>query len=144
MPRWQGSGTRPFDLFLVNIGYYESQQWRLVRQLNGEEEAIVAPPRYSPNKKWLVAVNWNEGPDDGNNGIDIVSATFNVANRSFHYRPKGYELWEFVSWDGDDRLSLSVTWRIDNKPELVTWPAEVVRVNGKWQLNRRRPISPPP
>jgi hypothetical protein len=132
------------DLFLINVGYHESQEWRLVRQLNGKEEAIVAPPRYSPGKKWLAAVNWDEGPNDGNNGIDIVSATFNTAHSSFHYRPHEYELWEFVSWDGDDRLSLSVTWRVGNKPELVTWPAEVVRVNGEWKLNRWAPISPPP
>jgi hypothetical protein len=126
-------------LFLINVGYSESQEWRLVRQRNGKEEAIVAPPRCSPNKKWLAAVNWTDGPDDGNNGIDIVSATHDAADRSFHYRPKEYELWEFVGWDGDERLSLSVTWRVGDKPDLVTWPAEVVRANGEWQLNRRAP-----
>jgi hypothetical protein len=93
------------DLFLIHIGYNESEEWRLVRQRNGKEEAIVAPPRYSPNKKWLAAVYWTEGTDDGNNGIDIVSAAHSAADRSFRYRPKEYELWEFVGWDGDDRLS---------------------------------------
>jgi hypothetical protein len=131
------------ELFVVNIGYNESQEWRLVRQLDGREEAVVAPPRYSPSKKWLASVNWSDG-DDGNNGLDIVSSKFNAADRSFHYRPKEYELWEFVSWDGDDRLSLSVTWRIDDKSELVTWPAEVVRMNGEWQLKRWAPNSPVP
>jgi len=28
--------------------------------------------------------------------------------------------------------------------ELVTWPAEVVRVNGQWQLNRWAPSGSPP
>ena len=130
-------------MFLIKIGYYESQVWRLVRRLNGKEETIVAPPRYSPHKKWLAAVDWNEG-DDGNNGIDIVAAKFNAADQSFHYRPKEYENWEFVRWDGDDRLVLSVTWRVDGKPDLVTWPAEAVRVNGQWQLNRWRPSGSPP
>jgi hypothetical protein len=131
------------DLLLINTGYYESQEWLLVRQLNGKEEAIVAPPRYSPNKKWLAAVNWSDG-DDGNNGIDIVPAASDTADRSFHHRPKEYELWEFAGWDGDDRLSLSVKWRVSDKPELVTWPAEAVRVNGEWQLKRWAPGSPPP
>jgi hypothetical protein len=130
-----------YKLFLVNVGYYESEEWLLVRQLNGKEEKIVAPPRYSPNKKWLASVYWTEGTDDGNNGIDIVSTSANHAQRSFHHRPSEYELWEFVGWDGDDRLSLTVRWRVGNNPELVTWPAEVIRVNGEWQLSRWAPTS---
>lgn len=128
------------DLFLVHVSYYESQNWLLVRRSNGNTEKVVAPPHYSPGKKWLASVNWTEGPDDGNNGIDIVST--NPAQRSFHYRPNEYELWEFVKWDGDDRLVLTVTWRVSNEPELVTWPAEIVRVRGEWQVNRWAPLSP--
>jgi hypothetical protein len=98
-----------YELFLVHVEYYESDEWLLVRRLNGKQEKVVAPPRYSPNKKWLASVYWTEGTDDGNNGIDIVST--NPAQRSFHYRPREYELWEFVRWDGDDRLVLTVTWQ---------------------------------
>jgi hypothetical protein len=131
------------ELLLINIGYWESQEWRLVRQLNGKEETIVAPPRYSPSKKWLASVNWDEF-DDRNNGIDLVSATFSAAGSSFHYRPKEYELWHFVRWDGDDRLVLKVDWRVGNDPQVVTWLAEVVRISGEWQLNRSMPASPEP
>jgi hypothetical protein len=132
-------------LFLVNVGYHESQEWLLVSKLDGKEERIVAPPAYSPNKKWLASVYWTEGPDDGNNGIDIVP-TSNRGGPAFHYRPKEYELWDFVRWDGDDRLLLEVTWRAGNDPSLKqsTWPAEAVRVNGKWQLNRWAPTSSRP
>jgi hypothetical protein len=131
-------------LFLVNVGYYENNEWFLVSQLNGKEQQIVAPPGYSPNRKWLASVYATEGPDDGNNGIDIVPANLNPTKPAFHYKPKGYEQWEFVGWDGDDRLLLKVTWRVGNDPELVTWPAEVVRVNDKWQLNRWAPSSSRP
>ena len=55
-------------IVLVNAIYFESNEWLLVRQLNGKEEKLVAPPRYSPNKKWLASVYWTEGTDDGNNG----------------------------------------------------------------------------
>jgi hypothetical protein len=48
-------------LFLISVGYYEGGEWLLVRQLNGKEEKIVAPPWYSPDKKWLASVNWSEG-----------------------------------------------------------------------------------
>jgi len=130
-------------LFLVNVGYHESQKWLLISQADGKEVQIVAPPGYSPNKKWLASVYWTEGPDDGNNGIDIVNAGLDPMD-AFHYRPKAYELWEFVGWDGDDRLLVKVTWRVGNDPKLVTWPAEVVRANGKWELNRWAPTSPRP
>ena len=132
-------------LFLVHVGYFESQEWLLVGKLDGKEEQIVAPPAYSPNKKWLASVYWTEGPDDGNNGVDIVS-TSNRGERAFHYRPKEYELWNFVRWDRDDRLLLEVTWHVGNDPALkqVTWPAEAVRVNGKWRLNRWAPRASRP
>ena len=73
-----------------------------------------------------ASVYATEGPDDGNNGIDIVPANLNPTEPAFRYRPEGYEQWEFVGWDGNDRLLLKVTWRVGNDPELVTWPAEVV------------------
>lgn len=131
-------------LLLVHVMYYESDEWLLVRQQDGREEQIVAPPRYSPGKKWLASVFWTDGPSDGNNGIDIVPANGDSTEPAFHYRSEGYELWEYVRWESDDRLSVKVTWRVGSDPELVDWPAEVVRVNGKWQLHRWPPGSPRP
>jgi hypothetical protein len=133
-------------LFLINVGYNESQEWFLVRQVDGKEQKIIAPPGYSPNRKWLASVYWTDGGDDGNNGIDIFPANLNATEPGFHYRPEEYEAWEFVGWDGDDHLKLKVTWHEGNDQtrELVTWPAEEVRVNGKWQLNRWAPSSSRP
>ena len=129
-------------LLLLHLQFSESGQWFLINQRDGREEQIVAPPAYSPNRKWLASVYWTDGPDDGNNGLDIVRADFSANEPAFHYRPTDYELWEFVGWDGDDRLLLKVTWRMANSPALVTWPAEAVRQNGRWQLNRWPPTTP--
>jgi len=131
-------------LFLVHVMYYESDEWILVRQQDGKEENIVAPPRYSPGKKWLASVFWTEGPSDGNNGIDIVPADSDSAEPAFHYRSEGYELWEYVRWETDDRLTVKVTWRPGPDTDLVAWPAEVIRINGQWQLRRWPPSSPRP
>ncbi len=131
-------------LFLVDVMYNESDKWFLVGQRDGREVQIVAPPGYSPNRKWLASVYWTDGPDDGNNGIDVVPANLDAPDPAFHYRPKEYEAWEYVGWDGDDRLLLKVTWCVGNDPNLVTWPAEVVRLNGKWQLNKLPPTSSRP
>lgn len=132
------------QLLLLRVLYYESDEWLLVRQQDGREENIVAPPRYSPGKNWLASVFWTEGPSDGNNGIDIVPANSGSTEPSFHYRSEGYELWEYVRWESDDRLSVKVTWRPKPDSELVDWPAEVVRVDGQWQLRRWPPGSTRP
>ena len=124
------------------MGYYEGGEWLLVSQLDGKEQQIVGPPGYSPGKKWLASANWNEGPGgDSNNGIDIVPADLNSNGPAFHYRPNDYELWQFVRWDGDDRLLLKVTYYEQNGTarELVTLPAEVVLRYGEWQFKNWPP-----
>src|SRR5579871_4573645 len=52
-------------LFLIHVGYNESQAWYLVNQVDGKEQQIIAPPRYSPNKKWLASIYATDGGDDG-------------------------------------------------------------------------------
>jgi hypothetical protein len=125
--------------FLINVAYYESQQWLLLNQRDGKEQSIVAPPGYSPGRKWLASVYATEGPDDGNNGIDIIPTSVGTADPAFRYRPEEYEMWEYVGWDGDDRLLLKVTWYAVNDRELATWSAEVILSDGKWQLNKWPP-----
>jgi hypothetical protein len=116
----------------------------LIRGQNGKVEKIVAPPRYSPDRKWLASVYATDGPDDGNNGIDIVPSRFDSGERAWHYRPDKYEMWNFIGWNGNERLALNVVWRVGNEPDLVTWPAELVQANGAWQLNRWPPTAPQP
>jgi hypothetical protein len=139
------------DLFLIRVMCWESDEWHLVRQRNGTEELIVAPPRYSPDRKWLAAVHWSEGPlaacgpdDNGNNGIDIVPSMSDPAIPSFHYRTNSYALFEFVRWDGNDRLVTKVTMPDPAKnPADQTFPVEVVRENGAWHLKWPLPGPPP-
>jgi len=84
---------------------------------------ISADPRAHPDQPSTNPVGARPHPAD-----------LNPIEPAFHYRPESYELWEFVRWDGDDRLLLKVTWHEGNDPtrELVTLPAEVVH------LRRRR------
>jgi hypothetical protein len=126
-------------LFLVHDQGYESDAWFLVSQRDGRKQRVVAPPGYSPNKRWLASVYATDGPDDANNGFDILPADLNANEPAIHYRPTAYELWEFVRWDGDDRLLLNMTIHDDSSPALVTRPAEVTLVNGKWILSKWSP-----
>jgi hypothetical protein len=132
-------------LFLVNKSVEESDEWMLVSQLNGREEEIIAPPHYSPDRKWLAAVYyWTHGAD-AESGIDIVPAALSPALPPFHYRPKGRALLEFVRWDGSDRLVTKVT--VGGPPDSPqppeTFPVDVVRENGAWRLKWPRPAPPP-
>jgi hypothetical protein len=126
-------------LFLVHDQGYESDAWLLISQRDGRQQRVVAPPGYSPNKRWLASTYATDGPDDANNGFDILPADLNPNAPAIHYRPTAYEQWEFVRWDGDDRLLLNVTVHDDGSPALVTRPAEVTLVNGKWVLNKWAP-----
>lgn len=139
------------QLFLVGVTCWESEEWHLVRRMNGAEELIVAPPRYSPDRKWLAAVHWSEGPlspcgpgDNGNNGIDIVPSAPDPATPPFHYRTESYALFEFVRWDGNDRLLTRVTLPGATKDsQNQQFPVEVVRESGAWHLKWPLPGPPP-
>ena len=63
------------------------------------------------------------------------------AMRGFRYRvPDGDgAAYEFLTWDGDDRLRLNVTFAAAGETKIA--PAEVVRVNGAWQLNGGPPTG---
>jgi hypothetical protein len=126
-------------LFLVHDQGYESDAWFLVSQRDGRKQRIVAPPGYSPSKRWLASVNAIDGPSDANNGFDILPADINANEPAIHYRPTENENWEFVGWDGDERLLLNVTVHEDDGPAMVTHPAEVTLLDGKWVLNKWSP-----
>jgi hypothetical protein len=132
-------------LFLVNKSVEESDEWMLVSQLNGREEKIIAPPRYSPDRKWLAAVHyWTHGAD-AESAIDIVPAALSPALPSFHYQPKGRALFEFVRWESNDRLVTKVTLGLplrDRPQPPETFDVDVVRENGAWRLKWPRPTPP--
>lgn len=102
-------------------------------------KGLSRPQGYSSPKRWLASVYATEGPDDANNGFDIQPTDMNPNEPAIHYRPTDYELWEFVRWDGEDRLLLNVTVHEHGSSTLVTRPAEVGLVNGKWVLNKSSP-----
>lgn len=121
-------------LALIQIGYYEGVEWKLVRLDSGKETAVLAPPHYSPNEEWLVSVCWADGPSSCGNGIDIVPTLSDQLAGEWHYRPpeNGYENYELAGWDGDERVKLTVTFRAGR--DLKTGPASVERINGRWRL----------
>ena len=133
-------------LLLIEIDYYEGVEWMLVRLDSGQETKIVAPPHYSPDENWLASACWSDGPSSCENGIDIVPTMPDHTARDWHYRPpnEDYLLSEFVGWDGDNRVNLSMTFHAGGQAagDLITMPAAVERVDGAWQLKLPREYQP--
>jgi len=89
-------------------------------------------PHYSPSGKRLAAVSATEA--EGENSIEIFTTTDPPRSEWRYTVPIGeYALYEFVSWDGDQRLKMTVTTRIGDGP-LKSLPVEAVRTSDGWKL----------
>jgi hypothetical protein len=110
--RYRLTGYFPeHDLLLIEVDRWEGGHWLLVHADTGKTSNIVAPPHYSPSKRWLVSVASSIGPAGPPNGIDIVPSSSDPAFAEWHYRVPDEDdrLYEFAGWDGDDRVKLTVT-----------------------------------
>lgn len=125
--------------FLVHEGAWEGSQWRLVRDADGSEIELAAPPRFSPSGKFFVAVAASEAGDP--NRIDVWSAT-NPPRLEWRYDvpDETYALYEFIRWERDERVKLNVTLRVGGT--LKTLPADVARTkSGTWVLRGPNPTQ---
>ena len=123
--------------FLLDEGAWEGRRWLLVRDTDGSEIELAAPPRFSPSGKFFVAVAASEAGDP--NRIDVWSAT-NPPRLEWRYDvPEGaYALYEFVRWERDERIKLNVTLWVGTT--LKTLPAEASRTKGgTWILRGPTP-----
>ena len=107
--KYQLTGYFPaHNIILIEVDYWEGVSWLLVWADTGESAAIVAPPHYSPDKRWLASVASGEGPSGPPNGMDVVPTTPGPAVKAWHYRTpdEGKWLYEFAGWEGNTRVKL--------------------------------------
>jgi hypothetical protein len=121
--------------FVVYHGYMECGYYILVDRRSGEEIKLDAMPIYSPNGTWFVSVNDSELCDRPYD-VAIWSAASPPQPEFRYAQAKGgpSETWEFVAWDGEDRIKLRASlW--DGK-DWQTHDTEAVRTMRGWQLKR--------
>ncbi|MGJ5179278.1 hypothetical protein ACQR16_14455 [Bradyrhizobium oligotrophicum] len=123
--KFQLTGYFPdHDLMLLECGRLEGVDWLLVRADTGDEIGIVAPPHYSPEKRWLAAVASRQGSSSLPDGIDVIPAKRDRVLKDWHYRTPEDGKWqfEFERWDGEDEIVLTA------KPvgDAATMPRSVV------------------
>ncbi|WLB24186.1 hypothetical protein [Bradyrhizobium japonicum] len=134
--KYQLTGYFPeHDLILIEVDYWEGASWLLVRADTGDDIAIVAPPHYSPDRRWLVSVASSVGPAGPPNGMDIVPSVSNPSLTEWHYRTPddGQWLYEFAGWEGNTRVKLLASSL--SGPRVSS---SVERRNGEWHLREPR------
>ncbi|MCG2666144.1 hypothetical protein ACFPFP_04280 [Bradyrhizobium sp. GCM10023182] len=136
--RYQLTGYFPeHDLVLIEVDYWEGVSWLLVRASTGDDAAIVAPPHYSPDKRWLASVASSVGPSGPPNGMDVVPSTSNPSLKEWHYRAPDEEQWlyEFEGWKGNTRVELLASSL--NAPDRKV-SGFIERRNAQWHLRGPR------
>jgi hypothetical protein len=125
-------------LFVVERQAYESFDVIVVSGRTGAVTKMDVHPHLSPGGTRLVAAAAIEAWEVEKH-IAIYYVQKAGLKPEWSYKAKNYEMWEFVSWDGDERIKLNVTLRIVNRAgaeELATQPAALRRTIVGWQLNK--------
>jgi len=120
-------------LFLVARNSTEGGDFLLISARTGKELQLDEIPHFSPSGKRMAAVSASESYND--NSIEIWTTGDNLPKREWRHEVPNdkYELYEFESWDGDDRLKMRVTLRIGEELRGGI-PVEAVRTASGWQL----------
>jgi hypothetical protein len=126
-------------LFVLEVLAYESFGALAVSRRTGASTKMAVLPHLSPSGKRLVAAAAIEAW-----GVEHEIAVHSVQNGSlsleWSYKAQEYEMWDFVAWEGDDRIKLEVTlWTVDSRGEraLVTQSAELRKTGSGWLLNKK-------
>jgi hypothetical protein len=125
-------------LFVIDWLAYESSRVLVVSRRTGATTTLDVRPHLSPSGKRLVAAAAIEAWD-----VDHEIVIYSVQNGSlaleWSYKAQEYEMWKFVSWEGDDRIKLEVTlWTVDpgGNRALATQSAELRRTGSGWVLKK--------
>ena len=119
--------TKSFDVIVVS-------------RRTGAITKMDVHPRLSPGGTRLVAAAAIEAWEVEKH-LAIYYVLKGGLKLEWSYRAKDYELWEFVSWDNDERVKLNVTRSTgDLNGRLATQPADLRRTIVGWQLNKN--VSP--
>ncbi|MCX8505983.1 MAG: hypothetical protein ORN98_05140 [Alphaproteobacteria bacterium] len=123
--------------YFVLIGFYESQAYQWVDDRTGEITRIWDFPHLSQSRNRFVSVAATES--EGQNGIQIWDLTSGKPVKEWEYSPTEYALYEFVDWEDEDTVNLSVftyPQRDDKNPESnkpITLPVKLLRLP-EWHI----------
>lgn len=140
-----GQDDRPFNLenctyfiyvrhspehhgFLLLIAYYEDFKYSWVDDVSGHATILEDEPHFSPSGHQFVVVKGDEASSF--DGIQIWSD--HGPSMVWKYFPKGYALYSFVNWQGEDRISLRVSTMVHH--QITDLPAQLVHTSKGWEI----------
>jgi hypothetical protein len=132
--KYQLTGYFPeHNIILIEVAYWEGVSYLLVWADTGAGSAIVSPPHYSPDKRWLASVASAVGPSGPPNGMDIVPTRPASALQEWHYRvpDDGQWLYQFAGWEGNTRVKLLASSLGAPQRNATT---SIERRNNAWQF----------
>jgi hypothetical protein len=124
-------------VYVVQWTTYEDRGADIVSAKTGQSVSLDTLPEFSPNGQAFVSVD----PDELNGrhyDVAIWSVRRGVLKEELRYLAADsnpYELWEFLGWDGDDRIRLKVFINPGAGESLVR-ETDAVRTGRGWKLNR--------
>jgi len=122
------------QLFVIQVAAYESYKVMVVNRRGAAMTIMDAYPHMAPGGKRLVSVAASEAWELDND-IAIYFVAADGLTREWAYKAQEYEMWEFIGWDGDDRIRLEVTLRpISNPKAFATFAAEARHTGSGWRL----------
>jgi hypothetical protein len=125
-------------LFVVERNAYESFDVIVVSRRTGAITKMDVHPHLSPGGTRLVAAAAIEAWEVEKH-IAIYYIQKDTLKLEWSYKARDYEMWEFVSWDGDEHIKLNVTLRTVDRSGaevLATQSAGLRRTIVGWQLNK--------
>lgn len=134
------------DVYVIGVGLWEDDGALVVSTRTGKELYLEALPEFSPSGRWFVSVS-NSEMGDRTYDVGIWSTNPDKPKQEFRYDYRDppyspdeyrYEHWEFVAWDGDDRIKLKVTF---NYADCLAreFETDAVLTGDGWRLNHPRP-----
>jgi hypothetical protein len=126
-------------LFVIERNAYESFDVLVASGQAGSVTKMDVHPHLSPGGTRLLAAAAIEAWDVEKH-IAIYYILKDGLKLEWSYSAKDYEMWEFVTWDGDEHIKLNVTLRTlgrSGAEVLATQSAAVWRTIFGWQLNKK-------
>jgi hypothetical protein len=132
---------RPVEgLYVVDVGFLEGGRTEVFARADGRSVSVNnTAPEFSLSGRLFVAVESSEAYDMQDRDLSIWSTGKGVPALVWSHKPgDGYEIFEFVAWEGEDRVKLRATFGTDEKGTLKEGTAAVVRGPGGWKLEYAR------
>lgn len=133
--------------FLVSKGLFERQYFELVSRRTGGITEFSTIPEWSPNGKYLIAVDLND-LCERKHDLAIWSAGGDPPVFALKRDQERYEGWTITGWDGDYRIRLQIS--TNSEEGSYDQDVEAVRSGSGWKLlwgrisnvQPRQPASP--